>query len=123
MKPYNIILLNPAEFVKKQFRENSLAEMLEWVGYPKILRTGYVNHIRREIVLCLGFADVRTLYHEIGHELGLMHDSRRESVMYYNIRRGYLGIPEIDDAYYEKYGFSAWRNLIEIIGELNKWKV
>lgn len=124
MKPFEIRLLPLREYFKYQFKIFGTKHMLgltnegSGYAYPRILALAYCDTVRREIVLCKEFASQKTLYHELGHELGLEHVAKRQHVMYPFLTRGVVGIPEIDELYYKKYGFSAWKAMILIAARL-----
>jgi hypothetical protein len=124
MKPYDIKILPMSEYFKYQFKLFGTKHMLGLTnegtgfGYPRIFALAYCDTARREIVLCKEFANQKILYHELGHELGLDHIAKRQHVMYPYFTRGAVGIPEIDELYYLKYGFSAWVAMILIAARL-----
>ena len=124
MRPYEIKILPLFEYLKYQFKQFGTKHMLgltnegSGYGYPRIFASAYCDSVRREIVLCEGFVNEKTLYHEIGHELGLDHVAERQNVMYPLFTRGAIGIAEIDELYYKKYGFSRWKAMIAIIPQL-----
>ena len=124
MRPYEIKILPMLEYFKYQFKQFGVKHMIGLTNkgsgyvYPRLLALAYCDTVRREIVICEEFANQKILYHEIGHELGLEHSAERQNVMYPLFTRGVVGIPEIDEAYYLKYGFSAWKAMISIAARL-----
>ena len=123
-KPYEIKFLPLPEYLRYQFKLFGAKHMLglgnagSEFAYPRIFALAYCDTARREIVLCKEFANQKILYHEIGHELGLEHVAQRRNVMFPLFTRGVEGIPEIDELYYLKYGFSAWSDMILIAARL-----
>ena len=112
------------EYFKYQFKRFGTKHMLgltnegSGYAYPRLFALAYCDSVRREIVICEEFANQKILYHEIGHELGLEHSAERQSVMFPFFSRGVVGIPEIDEIYYLKYGFAAWKDMISIATRL-----
>lgn len=123
-RPYEIKILPMFEYFKYQFKQFGVKHMIgltnkgSGYAYPRLFALAYCDTARREIVICEEFANQKILYHEIGHEIGLEHVVERQNVMYPFITRGFLGIPEIDELYYKKYGFSAWKAMILIAARL-----
>ena len=124
MKSYEIKILPMFEYFEYQFKQFGVKHMIGLTNkgsgyvYPRLFATAYCDTVRREIVICEEFANQKILYHEIGHELGLEHSAERQNVMYPLFTRGVVGIPEIDESYYLKYGFSAWKAMISIAARL-----
>ena len=124
MKPFEIKILPMFEYLKYQFKQFGTKHMLgltnkgSGYAYPRLFALAYCDIARREIVICEEFANQKILYHEIGHELGLEHSAERQNVMYPLVTRGAVDIPEIDELYYKKYGFSAWKVMILIAARL-----
>src|SRR5574344_2770302 len=93
-KSFEIKLLPLREYFKYQFKIFGTRHMLglsnegTGFGYPRIFALAYCDTTRREIVLCKDFANQKTLYHELGHELGLEHVAERHNVMFPYFTRG-----------------------------------
>ena len=123
-RPYEIKIMPMFEYFKYQFKQFGVKHMIgltnkgSGYAYPRLFALAYCDIARREIVICEEFANQKILYHEIGHELGFDHVAQRQHVMFPFITRGAVGIPEIDEDYYKKYGFSAWKAMILIAARL-----
>lgn len=111
---YNIKLLSIKEFLNYQISIFGIKHLLstKYTKYPRIFARGYCDHARKEIVICLPLADLKLFYHEIGHELGLRHSEKVESVMYPNFKRGNDGIRNLREMYSDIYGLRSSKKII-----------
>lgn len=108
--PYDIKIMPIKEYLKYQIKNYGIKHMIKLTdsGYPRFFRTGYCDHIRREIVVCRELINPNLVYHEIGHEVGLEHSTDKKNVMYPNFLRGSEDIAKIIDMYSRKYSTKTY---------------
>lgn len=117
--PYNIKVMGIIEYLNYQVKRFGYKHLLKLTdsNYPRILARGYIDHIRREIVI-LSSAPKHVLIHEIGHELKYIHSSDKNNIMYPLMNRGTEGAGDIIKEYEYKYGWYHCRELEHLLQEL-----